>query len=216
MTSTKEIEKGLEDVKESALSELPAARRAQAVVQFQAAGKDDVTEDLYETAPVKTYETTDLEFTKQVERYKAEALYALWELETAAWRFLYEARARVNPETGIPDEEEEEEEGDAEAIAAEFLADYRAWTRYATENVGVSLQEFLIHTLKPEGEATVKRVDYAAGLADGSAFVDDGSDVDAAEVGWSADTVTLDGSEYTVDELAEWKYQQIADGIGGK
>ena len=43
---------------------------------------------------------------------------------------------------------------------------------------------------------------------------DEHTDNDADDVGWSADTVTLDGAEYTVDELAEWKYQQIADGDG--
>lgn len=217
MKATSDIESDIEDLKEDVLPGLPSDERARAVVQFRAADQADVVEALYETAPTKSYEATDLDFRAALREYTTEALYALWELETGVWRFLYErvsGQLRAANYDRYPDAEWTEEpapengfhERAAGEAAAEFLADYRAWERYAIVDVGVTLSEFLRFPLEEAGAHRVELVEQIADLVTG--------DIDGIEgedgVGWAESTgVTVDGEECDVDTLAEWKYEQI-------
>jgi hypothetical protein len=214
MTSTTDIERDLDDLSDAVLGELAPDERARLSVQLRAAGEGDRLHQLRDAAPVKTYEATDLDFIEREHQLRAEALYALWELDTGVWRFFYEkahgqireANYREFPDaewTEEPSPENDFHEQGAKRRAGLFLADYRAWKRYATEDVGVSLREFLLHPLEAPGRHHIDRIEFAAELADGRAF-DDESD------GWAMEMESPDGSGTLVDDLAEQKYEGIA------
>jgi hypothetical protein len=216
MTSATDIERDLNDLSEDILAELEPSERARLAARLRAAGEHDRLHDLREAAPVKTYDVMDLEFLAEERELRAEALYALWELETGVWRFLYEqtsgqlreANYRQFPDeewTEEPTEENEFHEQQASRQAALFLVDYQAWRRYATDDVGISLREFLLHPLESDaGAEHVDRIELMAKLADGRAF--DGAD------GWASDTALGDSTEELVSELTESKYQSITTG----
>lgn len=204
---THDIRSALDAVKDGALGDLAPAERAGAVVRYAGRDRDEAAEQLHSTAPRQQYEGPDPEFIAELHRYREHALYALWELETGAWRFLYEARDRIG---GGVEEAAEDDVAEAERLAAEFLANYRAWARYAAEDVDATLREFLRHPVAPEAATHVDRIEYAAALADGSAFDDVGGKDD---VGWAPEAVAIEGGEWSVDALADRKYATITGGV---
>lgn len=224
--TTANFERGLEEVGDRVLGNLAADERAELVIKQRAAGNDDLLDRLHETAPVKEYQAVDLDFTEALARHTVTALYALWELETGVWRFLYErshghveeANYEMYPDaewTTEPAPENGFHELDAIKEAVRFLGSYRAWERYATEDVGVSLAEFLSFPLITEGRASVDRIEAMVQLVDGS-LESEFLDEDEEPVGWVGDeTVTVNGEELTADEVAEVKYQNIRTGVQG-
>jgi hypothetical protein len=220
------LERGLGEVSDHVLGDLDPDERATLVIRQQAAGNDDLVERLRETAPTKHYHATDLEFSDRLSEHTLTALYALWDLETSVWRFLYERAAgqveeanyRAYPDsewTTAPAPENGYHELDAINEAVRFLGLYRGWKRYATEEVGVPLAEFLRFPLIVDGRASVDRIEAAVKLVDGTLeaeFLDE----DQEPVGWVGDeTVTVNGEDLTADELADVKYQNIVAGVQG-
>lgn len=219
MTSTNDIRRDLDDIGEVVLGDLDTDERARLAVQLRAAGEYDRLQQLKEAAPTKSYNVTPgLEYLDRERELRAEALYALWELERGVWQFFYEWTSGQLREadyerfpdadwTEAPSQENGFHEHGAMQRAALFLANYRAWKRYATEDVGVSLREFLLHPLDPDaGAAHVDRIEFMAKLADGRALDDD--DVG----GWATETTFVEEPEQFVEDLTEQKYQDITAG----
>lgn len=219
MTSTTDIHRDVDDLSEEVLGNLSPDERARLGVRLRAAGKAELLRTLRNTAPTKTYEVSpELDFLEEEHRLRAEALYALWELETGVWRFFYERAMGQLREANyhrFPDEDWTEtptpengfHEEDAQIEAVMFLADYRAWERYATEHIGVSLREFLLHALKPEaGAAHVDRIEFVAELADGRY-------PDGDVGGLATDASFMETEEDIVEHLTGEKYREIVSGV---
>ena len=224
MRSTTSISNDIEDLKEGALAELSPEKRARLGVKFRAAGEYDRLNELREAAPVKTYEVSDLDFHRHEEVLRAEAVYALWELDTGAWQFLYELKdARLREyeyENGDFGEAEESaveqpdlEEAGSVLAAISFLVDFRGWDRFVTEDIGVALDEFLAHPLQPgEADQFIERINNTVEIAENRLFGFDDLDGSSAEelFEWADDVPE------NVDRLVDEKYEQITEHRGAE
>jgi hypothetical protein len=217
MTTTTSIENDLEDVSEDVLGGLDSDDRATLAVKQAAAGNYSLVERLKETAPTKKYKATDLEFSDLVTDHMLTALYALYELETSVWRFFYErangelqeANYERYPDAGWTSEPAGHHERKATECAVILSGNHLAWTRYAEEDVGVSLTEFLAHPLTADAEPRIERITHTAALVDGQILAEDLDDADDV-LGWvTGETIYHENEKMTVEEYASWKYDQI-------
>lgn len=219
MTDHSDIEREVADLGESVLEDLDPEQRAQLVIELTAAGDFEKTETVKEAAPVKTYRTRDLAFHDALSDNVIMALYAMYELDSAAWRFHLErvqgeldaAHYELYPDadwTEEPTEANGFHEQAAKDAAAEFLGTYLAWERYSEEDVGIELETFLMHPFGGTVSAAVSSITFLACIADGSLFAEERED--ANPEGWAdGGTVTVDGEELTAQELAHLKYNRI-------
>lgn len=219
MTSTNGIDTDVEAIKENALADLSPEKRATLGVRLRAAGEYDRLEELREAAPVKTYDVSDLDFHRHEETLRSEALYALWELDTGAWKFLYElkdSRLREMEFLDFPDEEWTEEPTEENGYlehrsvmrAISLLVDYQAWDRVATGLVGVTLAEYLAHPLDAgEADQYVGRIEQTVEMAEGHVygFDDIGPEAAAINGDWTPDDLPT-----TIEDLVNEKYAKIA------
>lgn len=223
--STNDIERDLEEVRQSALDDLDPEERARLVIEQAADGNHEHVETLVEAAPVKTYEATDLDFRELAADHAMMALFALWELETATLRFFLEqqrGRLREANYDRFPDEdwttepspENEFHEQGAMRAGARLSAAHLAWTRYAEEEAGVSLAEFLAYPFNGALSSKIAVIEQAAAVADGSFFEEEMDDADDLG-GWAVETITTDDGEFTVEDLAARKYDVLTgpDGV---
>jgi hypothetical protein len=218
MTTTTNLQNGIEDAGDDILGDLGPEDRARLVVEHAAAGNLDLVERLTETAPVHEYKATDLAFHECLNTYHTLSLFALWRLERGAWRFMYEraqgllAEANYDrfPEaewTTEPTPDNEFHEGRAKQAAVRFLATRRAWERFADEEIDVSLRAFLDHGARTSDTSAAEIIETAATTITGD-HLDEG-----AVTGWADTTVRHNGDEVDVDELADRKLDWIRGGV---
>lgn len=219
MTSMNDIEREVDDLSADVFGDLSPDDRAVLSLQLWAAGEGEKAERVKEAAPTKTYKAQDLEFQERASGLLLRALTAFWRLDVGAWGFLYErssGQLRAANYEQFPDEDWTEEpmpanefhERPAKEAAVRFLADYLAWKRYAEEDIGVSLDKFLLHASGPSGCSKVDLIETVAQMADGRLFTDR-PDADQ-DRGWAAGTtVEYDGEDFTAEELAEKHYRTI-------
>ena len=226
MTATNHIERELEAVGDDVLGDIPADQRAVLAIQLLAAGDWDKANRLKETAPTKQYTAPDLEFTDRVTRQMLLAVTAMWELESSAWRFYYEltsgrlksAHYRLYPDaewTEEPSPDTDFFERLAADAAARFYSNYLAWERYATEVLGVSLEEFLSHPFGGKVSSRIAMIKQTAMTVSAEEVLEEHVeklDDPPEKVGWAAQgTVTFEGEEYSAEELAERKFELIGE-----
>lgn len=218
MTTTTNLENGIEDAGDDILGDLAPEDRARLVLKHAAAGDFDLVKRLTETAPTREYKAADLAFNDVLTTYHTLSLFALWRLDRAAWRFFYERAQGALDEanydrfpdaewTTEPTPDNEFHEAGAMRAAVRFLATYRAWERFAEGEIGTSLTEFLNHAASAPD-------DSAAGTIETAATIITGDHLNGESVtGWADTTVTHNGDEVGVDELADRKLDWIREGV---
>jgi hypothetical protein len=218
MTTTTNLQNGIEDAGDDILGDLDPEDRARLVVEHAAAGDFDLVERLTETAPTYEYKATDLAFRDCLDTYHTLSLFALWRLERRAWRFMYERAQGLLAEanydrfpdaewTTEPTPDNEFHEAGAKRAAVRFLATHRAWERFVDEEIGVSLRAFLEHGARTSDTSAAEIIEIAATIITGD-HLDEGS-----VTGWADTTVTHNGDEVGVDELADRKLDWIRGGV---
>lgn len=209
MTSKRSITSDLENAKDAVLGDLTPDERAALAVCVAADGDHERFEELLATAPVDVYKSTDREFAERMASLETLAVYALWKLDRGVLRFdLERMRGKYQDQlyqqypdadwTEAPGEENGYHEGSAYEAAAQFLVDYRVWSRFAEEDIGVSLEEFITFPFTDDVEPLIERIEAAAAFVDGADLEDD-----MADLSWAANA-TID-----VDAAADRKYTQI-------
>jgi len=229
MTSKRGVEAELDKLSDDVLPSLPSEYRLKMTMEAWASGDEETHERLKDTAPMKEYRVTDPEFSDALNASLVLSLKAWFDLQTGRWRFLYEKRDAdykqlLHQEHGDewdwveePPEDDLFFEKSAMKAAAHFLKDYLAYDRFAEEELGVSLETFLGVAFP---DAPVDPIENVAQLADGRMFDDheykenpDGvPDYDPDEAGWgSGVSIEWGGEEFTAEEAAEVKYEQLLD-----
>ena len=209
MSNKKDIRKDVDGLREEVLSTLSTDKRASLAIEKKAEGDDESLQTLVDTLEMSVYQSADPDFFERMALLETVAVYALWELDSAASEFAFRSMAYANANLGsiaFPDDDSYDPESSEQEwcnAAGIFLSEYNAWKRFAIEDLDVSLTHLLKFPFEDEIDERITRIESLRMEADESA-VDD-SKFEEVE----GDLSLAAAAEFDVDELAEKKYQTI-------
>lgn len=202
--SKKDIQNDAEKMTEQVLEQLGYEKRTQLAVEYGAKGDRERVEQLVKSAQASAYDGPEPFFTDRLALLETVAVYALWEIDTAAkefsmWTMLAKQEERL--EEAYPDDDTVDYDHMLQQQyekAAKFLIEYNAWKKFAEEELDVTLTELLKFPFSDGIDDTLDVLQMMRMLANGSMH-------DLCE---DADSYA-EASDLDVEQLTEEKYELI-------
>jgi len=202
--SKKEIQNDAEKMTEQVLEKLGYEDRTRLAVEYAAKGDRERVDQLVKSAQTSAYNGPEPFFTDRLALLETVAVYALWEIHTAAkdfssWTML--AKKEKQLEEAYPDDDSVDYEHKLQQQyekAAKFLIEYNAWKKFAEEEIDVTLTELLKFPFSDGIDDTLEELQMMRMLANGSMH-------DLCEDGDSY----AEASDLDVEQLTEEKFEVI-------
>ena len=204
MSEKNQIQKDAEQLTDKVLEQLGYEDRTRLAIEYAAKGDDQRVEQLVDSALTSVYEGPEPFFTDRLALLETVAVYALWEIHTAAkdfssWTML--AKKEKQLKEAYPDDDSVDYDHKLQQQyekAAKFLIQYNAWKKFAEEEIDVTLTELLKFPFSDGIDDTLEEVEMMRMLANGSMH-------DLCEDGDSY----AEASDLDVEQLTEEKYELI-------
>ena len=204
MSEKNQIQNDAEQLTDKVLEQLGYEDRTRLAIEYAAKGDDQRVEQLVDSALTSVYEGPEPFFTDRLALLETVAVYALWEIDTAAkefsmWTMLAKQEERL--EEAYPDDDTVDYDHMLQQQyekAAKFLIEYNAWKKFAEEELDVTLTELLKFPFSDGIDDTLDVLQMMRMLANGSMH-------DLCE---DADSYA-EASDLDVEQLTEEKYELI-------